>query len=157
MSFPRSCIESAEYLIQCIAAGKKLAWAGANKTITPHVIAEFGDGVTIDISAEVNFSDTARPQLKDYEFPDGLPQIGQGLICLRRVPSEEGYAMHLGAVIAVGEGGDVARISNMMEAASVKVEFATPQTIDIGSVEAFRSDNGLDDSEYALGILRPAS
>lgn len=150
---PRSCIESAEYIIQSIAEGRRLEWR-SGETREPHVIAHFKD-VTIDITATPDFHrsrDVAG--VEDYRFA-ALPEIGQGLICVNKTGDELGYNMHLGAVVARDD--DRALISNMMEEVGIAVMMVILHTIEIGSPYEFRSRNfsGIDD-KYALGLLTPA-
>lgn len=149
---PKSCIESAEYIMQCIANKAVLPWS-VGQTRNPHVVAYFGKGVAIDITATPDFHLGAEG-LEDYPFTS-LPNVGEGLVCLNRTKSDLGYNMHFGAVLA--RSGDAALVSNMMEAFGVKVVMAIPDTIEISSPDKFRSDNfHVDSAKYALGLLRVA-
>lgn len=150
---PRSCIESAEYVIQSIAEGRRLEWR-AGETREPHVIAHF-KGVTIDITATPDFHRRREiAGVEDYSFTS-LPEIGEGLICVNKTGEDLAYNMHLGAVVARDD--DRALISNMMEEVGMSVMMVILQTIEIGSPYDFRSRNfsGIDD-KYALGLLTPA-
>ena len=146
---PRSCIESAEYVIQCIASRMLLEWS-ANQARDPHVEAHFGNGVTIDITAKENFQDSAEG-LTDYPFT-GLPQVGEGIICLNKTKTDLYYNMHLGAVIA--RSGDRALLTNMMEAPHIAVMKAVIEPIEIGTADEFRSQNLAESRHFALGLLR---
>ena len=147
---PRSCIESAEYIIQSIYATKRLPWSKAGEAREPSVNAHFGGGKSIDISKTPDFHKSALG-LKDYPFT-ALPGIGQGLICLNNTKDDLGYNMHLGGVVATDTGKVL--ISNMMEPFGVSVTLVTLTTIEITNVADFRTDNfGSDAGKYALGLL----
>jgi len=148
---PKSCIESAEYIIQCYANGGLLDWA-AGVDRDPHVYATFGDR-KYNISAEENFHQKAEGTT-NYKF-DALPAEGSGLICLNKTSGDLGYNMHLGAVVAVNPEEGKILISNMMEAAHVAVSLATIEVIEISSPEEFIVANFGEEGlgQYALGIL----
>ena len=149
---PKSCIESAEYIIQCYHAQKILPWA-AGQSRAPHVYAEFGNK-TFNISDTQDFHNSAAG-ITDYDFGDSLPAEGQGIICLNKtgadLTSDGGYNMHLGAVVATGDGAVL--ISNMMEAAHVAVSSGTIQVMEIAKAEDFLEQLG-DGDTYAIGLLR---
>ena len=148
---PKSCIESAEYIIQCYANGKLLDWK-AGDSREPHVYAHFGNK-SINISDTANFHLSASG-LKDYAFT-GLPVEGQGLICLNKTKKDLGYNMQLGAVVAVNAEDGKVLISNMMEQAHMAVSLTTIEYIEISSVTEFITLNFGDDgpASYALGLL----
>lgn len=149
---PKSCIESAEYIIQCYANGKLLDWK-AGESRSPHVYGYFGNK-TINISDTADFHLSAAG-LKDYDFKDSLPNEGQGLICLNKTKDDLDYNMHLGAVVAVNPEEGKVLISNMMEQAHIAVSLTTIEYIEISSVSDFITTNFGDDGadKYALGLL----
>lgn len=152
-SVPRSCIESAEYIMQCNYHGMALQWA-AGASQTPSVYAYFGGGFEINISATPNFhEDPAVRGLADYDFK-GLPLVGEGLICLNKTAKDLPYNMHLGAVLA--RNGTTALLSNMMEVPGISVAMVMPDTIEINAPAEFITRNmGPDGTKhYALGLLR---
>lgn len=147
---PRSCIESAEYIIQSISANKLLPWTKAGEARTPHVFARFGDSKSINISDTAEFQNQA-VGLKDYGFTS-LPAIGQGLICLNNTTKDLGYNMHLGAVVAADTGKIL--ISNMMEPFGKVVKLTALDTIEVTDVGSFRSSAfDTESDKYALGLL----
>jgi hypothetical protein len=74
---PESCIESAEYIIRCIASGRLLSYSTAGSAQA--VYAEFGDGALKDISNRANFhAQRWCLNLEDYAFGRQLPEVGQG-------------------------------------------------------------------------------
>lgn len=81
---PESCIESAEFIIQSINNDVATpVWKGGGKALKPHVIATFGGNVKINVSTSDLLSHNIKG-LSDYEFDGQLPELGQGLILLRK-------------------------------------------------------------------------
>ncbi len=151
---PGSCIESAEYVIQCLANNNRHHWH-VGQTVEPHVLAKFGN-TTFNISEEPNFHRDSRClSLTDHAF-NGLPQLGQGIILLNKT-AEEGnpYNMHLGAVVATcGTKTRTTKIyltdvSEQRDSAVVMVDF-TPRACQ--SINDFR---GFDypSARFAIGLL----
>jgi hypothetical protein len=149
---PASCIESAEYIIQCYSSGKFIEWA-AGESRKPHVYATFGNK-RINISETENFHLLANG-LTSYDFKGKLPGEGYGLICLNKTPKDLGYNMHLGAVVACDTGTGAVLISNMMEQAHIAVSMKTIEYIEIAKPEDFITANFGGDGlkQYALGLL----
>lgn len=148
---PISCIESAEYIIQCYMAGRILPWA-AGQARLPHVFAEFGNRV-INISDTPDFQNAAQG-LTDFTFPLGLPGEGQGIICLNKTANDlDGYNMHLGAVVAVDRDEGKVLISNMMEQPGIPVRTATIDVMEISDPADFMEQLG-NEGCFALGLLR---
>lgn len=151
-SVPASCIESAEYIIQCYSKRAFLEWkSGISRE--PHVYASFGNK-KFNISKTEDFHLSATG-VTDFDFTDGLPGEGCGLICLNKTKSDLPYNMHLGAVVAVDSESGAVLISNMMEAAHVAVSMKVIDYIEISSPQEFITANfgpeGL--KKYAIGLL----
>lgn len=148
---PNSCIESAEYIIQCYAKGAILDWeAGASRK--PHVYATFGNK-RFNISETENFHLLASG-IKDFDFKGTLPGEGSGIICLNKTSEDLGYNMHLGAVVAVDTEAKKILISNMMEPAHMAVKMKTIDYIELASPEEFLTINFEEAAvKYAIGLL----
>jgi hypothetical protein len=158
---PNSCIESAEYIIQCIASNTVLDWE-PGQSRKPHVFAHFGNGVTFNISNTTNFHNKAPKGLADFPFEclrGGLPGLGEGLICLNKTGKDLYYNMHLGGVVVVMENAGfppsyVVEISNMMEPFNKEVKLVKLQSKLITTADQFRSGSfGTSAGDYALGFL----
>jgi hypothetical protein len=146
---PRSCIESAEYIIQCLAAGGLLGWAEGQER-TPHVIACFGNNVTFNITTQENFHTDPRCNgLVDYAFNGQLPAIGQGLILLNKTGADQPFNMHLGAVIATARNR--VKISDVSENGPVAM-IANWETKVLNTIEDFRGDD-YPANNFAIGLL----
>jgi hypothetical protein len=150
-SVPRSCIESAEFIIQCYVAGHILSWQRLQSR-EPHIIALFGGGKSYNVTDTQDFHNLVVSGLEDYHFTS-MPTVGEGLICVNKTSEQLDYNMHAGAVIGVFE--DETLISNMMEPFGVPVNLTTLQTISIRTPQDFRSLNLDDADKYALGLLKP--
>jgi hypothetical protein len=152
LPIPKSCIEGAEYIIQCIAKNSALAWK-PNTTRNPHVWAEFGSGIKFNISKEPNFHmDKKCVGLRSYIFGGGLPDVGCGLILLNKTSSDSNtFNMHLGAVVAREDG--YTYISDVSEKGKVQMISNWPVK-KITHVSEFRIP-GYPTSEYAVGLLYP--
>ena len=160
---PESCIESAEYIIQCIANGTTYSWVANQPPRNPHVIAHLGNGKTINISTQRDLLEAAELSCS-YNF-NGLPKLGQGLICVNRTTRDiKPYNMHLGAVIATEMGGSKSRpvISKVLISEISEVNPSNVQMIQLdasntkwySSVAEFRG-NLYDENCFALGLLAP--
>jgi hypothetical protein len=158
---PNSCIESAEYIIQCIASNRVLEWK-PGQSREPHVYAHFGKGVVVNISNTPDFHNKVPRGLTDFPFDSlrgGLPGLGEGLICLNRTGTDLRYNMHLGAVVLVMERAGtppeyVVEISDMMEPFDQEVELVKLKSKLIRTADQFRSDSFRSWApNYALGLL----
>ena len=152
LPIPSSCIEGAEYIIQCISKGSILAWK-KNTARKPHVWAEFGGGVKFNISNQPDFhTDPKCVGLKSYPFGSTLPNIGYGLILLNKTSTDAtSYNMHLGAVVAVDDS--YTYISDVSEGKTVSLVNNWPVK-KITQVGDFRIP-GYPTKEFAVGILYP--
>ncbi len=145
---PESCIEGAEFIIQCIASGKVLPWE-VNKTRKPHVFAEF-DSTSLNISTTVNVHNYFGG-LKSYRFK-GLPLVGEGLVIANTGKDAKGYNMHFGAVVARASDGSWCVVSNVSDLGKVQLVDKW-ELIYITNVSEFMSENGYTDPNYVLGWL----
>ncbi len=153
---PRSCIESAEYVIQEIN-GCTQAWTEEGQTREPNVIAEFGNG-SIDISTSENVQDELTGKT-NYDFdvdPDTgeelLPGVGEGLIIGNSSDQDlDPYNMHLGAIVARHRALNVCIISDVSEDGEV-ILIDPWRIICLQSVQEFK---GADyrAPEYVMGKL----
>jgi hypothetical protein len=150
---PSSCIEGAEYIIQCIYNDKLHKWANNQKN-KPHVMADFGGGKTIDITGTKDFHEKAIcTGLADFDFRNGL-KLGQGIILLNNTGKDAGkgkFNMHLGAVVKVLNNGWI--LSDVSDLGSVAMDKSW------GTKKIFTPDDyrGPDypATIYAIGLLRP--
>jgi hypothetical protein len=164
---PKSCIESAELLIQTYAKYSSLdttsvrqmmnQWNIKQKDDTvvvgPNVIAYFGGDTprTLNISQNNNLLGDAAG-LTDFNFNQRL-EVGEGLIAIKTTPGDHNssYNMHLGAVIE-SEPGKIT-LSNMMEVRGISVKPDVLQTITITEPDQFRREFGFSEEDFALGKL----
>lgn len=152
LPIPRSCIEGAEYIIQSIAQNNMaLPWLEGQENL-PHVIAEFGKGMTINITTENNFYENGKCLgLSSYNFDNIALGLGHGIILVNNHTTDVGnYNMHLGAVVAI-EGGyyyfsDVAETGNVIMTANWDI-------MKIKRLSQFRG-NEYSSGNYAMGLLR---
>jgi len=160
---PNSCIESAEYVIQCIAQDKMLPWTHGDSR-KPHVLAHFGNGLFCNISdADViawAFSNAST--LVDYPFGthgfSHLPKVGRGLMLLHKTKLESKvYHMHLAATVASWGSHPKTKIAvtDMFEAWTGPV---TLQPLKVRAVSDIGKDFrdaffGPQASEYVVGLL----
>jgi hypothetical protein len=71
---PNSCIEAAEFMIQCISKREILDWtAYTTREPSLDVFAEFGGGRTINISRDEDFHIHLARGLQNYPFNGRLP------------------------------------------------------------------------------------
>ncbi len=112
---PESCIESAEYLIQCCYIGKAIRWNSGSKR--PDVFAHMGNAI-INITATEDCHTTVMPAHGSYPFSQ-LPVLGEGIVLFNvgKDAGKGGYNMHFMAVVATGSfgGRPAVLVSNMME------------------------------------------
>lgn len=154
LQVPESCIESAEFIIQCIANKSYLGWK-EGKTRKPHVMAEFGFNKKFNITTQANFhEDPSCVGLRSYSFGSWVPDIGQGLILLNKKSADAStYNMHFGAIVAV-DGSDY-YISDVSDSGGgVKLIGGWPVK-KITNVNDFRIP-GYPKTDYAIGLLYPA-
>lgn len=131
---PKSCIESAEYIIQCIAQNSILKY-NYQEIRSPDVVAVFGHR-RFNITRDADIQNDAEG-ITDYDFSCCLPEVGEGIILLNKTKSDKKYNMHLGAVVA--RDSNKALISHMMENPKGKVVLAELETIEISCPEDFRT------------------
>lgn len=155
LQIPRSCVEGAEYIIQCIAMNSVLVWK-PNTTRDPNVWAEFGGGIKFNISKEANFHKDKRcVGLRSYIFGSSLPTIGCGLILLNKTSSDANdFNMHLGAIVAREDG--YTYISDVSQTTTKVVMVGDWPVKKITQVSDFR-DTGYPAREFAVGLLYPGT
>jgi hypothetical protein len=146
-----SCIESAEFIIRTIAMAKN-----GGKLVRNNGPAMWAEFENIDFNASEEDIMT-KEGARSYKFA-ALPQVGEGIILLRRKLLSEGkktgYNMHLGAILARNETQAV--ISNMFQVVE-KNGTAPLKVIQISSAADFaqqtfgKGKNGED--LYAAGLL----
>ena len=154
---PDSCIQSAEYIIQCFSNGATHEWSSEDHD--PHVFAHFKNKV-IDITHDEHWLENDSNGLTDYDLRRPLV-CGEGITFVHRIPVTKGnerpYYMHFMAVVATGTfGGQPAvRLSNHMEKPRKgdppMVALKTFDTTDwIGLRNVFFGEHA---GEYAVGLL----
>ncbi len=155
---PNSCIESAEYIMQCQSRGEIFTWTSTPPATSPSVEAVFGNGVRVDISKTelIAWAGQNGSKLTDYPFTT-LPSVGEGIILLHK-KNLTGiyYHMHLVAVLACyGDPTDEITVSAMAEPKSGTVNMATLKVKSITDLDEFRSEwFERQEAEYAIGLLR---
>ena len=154
---PESCIESAEYIIQCTAKSEILPWTQQEER-EPYIYGLFGNGVILNITQHEN-PPNGGTGLLDFVFTE-LPNVGEGLILLNKTTKNKPFNMHLGAVVAKGLshlGETYILISHMFH---LKNDYGMEKliTLKITDVNDFRKKTFPNDTaSYALGLLRPAT
>lgn len=115
---PRSCIESAEFIIQKIK-DPNVVWSANSRSRRPYVFASFGGGTRLNITTHGKLAD-ALTGVSDYGGLSTLPQIGEGLIIANNEKANKApYNMHLGAVVARHRSKAAAIISDVSEEGAV--------------------------------------
>jgi hypothetical protein len=146
---PESCIDSAEYIIRTIATN------GARQSrskVGPDMLAEFDN---MDFNASKDDILAIKKRANSYNFaglPDGLPDVGQGIILLNRTNGDLEYNMHLGAIVAKSPGKAV--ISHMFQ--TVRSYAQKPlEVLEITSAADFADKTfGRNANLYAAGLLK---
>lgn len=173
---PKSCIQSAEHVIQVYYHYLKTVQPGKRpRTPTKQpqppcsdnhtdnyitygcVYGLFGDNRSINISETENFHESTEG-FTDYPFEEGqLPQVGQGLILVNKTTEDAGYNMHLGAVLGVSSDGLIMTDYNELESGVVNLNLLTyNNTVKIKHVDDFRGQN-YQQKQFALGLLQMGS
>jgi hypothetical protein len=155
---PNSCIESAEYIMQCQSKGYIFTWSSTPPANSSSVLAMFGKGVTVDISKTelIAWASQHGSKLTDYPFTT-LPSVGEGIILLHKKKlTGDYYHMHVVAVLACyGDPTDEITVSAMAEPKSGTVNMAALKVESITDIDEFRTKwfEG-QEAEYAIGLLR---
>jgi hypothetical protein len=152
LRIPRSCIEGAEYIIQCIAVNDYARSWRVNQTLEPHVYAEFGGGIRINISEEANFhKNPICVGLQNYDFATD-PVIGEGIILLNKTKGDKAFNMHLGAIVAIDNG--TYYISDVSHRGRVIMNIHW-EIKPITTLNGFRGGTQYPHQSFAMGLLRP--
>lgn len=149
---PNSCIEAAEYVVRIGAAeeGKEVHWPDQENVHQTPVYLVFKDHY-VNISDTQNFHNLLHDDVNDYEFPNGLPKVGEGLGLVNKLADQDGYNMHFGGVVKTRDDG-VIELTDMNERPGSSAGLDPTALRSISHVNQFRL-GGYEDASYALGLL----
>jgi len=161
---PRSCIESAEFIIQTLRGREPTDWQ-PGQSAQPNIYAHWGEGGVINISKSEDVVDqlsgkkalpfNEREEGGYYEFTQGLGlMIGN----VAEKDTKDRYNMHLGAVVANHVDYLAAIYSDESEPDKDEdIVLINPWRIKgIQKPDEFRGDTYKDENIYKLGLLLPS-
>ncbi len=159
---PKSCIESAEFVLQTFHGRTPPDWA-PDQDSKPRIYAHFGDGGVINITESENVVDELTGK-KELPFPqrDGggyeAFTLGVGLIIGNVSEDDDNeevcYNMHLGAMVAMHVKCKAAIISDVSEDGDVKL--VKPwRVVGIMNPDDFRGETYKNKDIYKIGLLLP--
>jgi hypothetical protein len=142
---PESCIDSAEHIMRAIADPKARP---TRSRPGKGILAKFSNRSFN--ASEDDFMKFKLDGLQSHAFT-GLPDVGQGIILLNKTKQDLKYNMHLGAIVAKGDGRAV--ISQMFQEVR-SYSYAPLEVIEITSHIDFANKTFREKANcYAAGLL----
>jgi hypothetical protein len=158
---PRSCIESAEFIIQTFHERDPADWQ-PDQTAKPNIYAHWGEGGVINITEAPKVVDELsgkKPLPFKPRKEGGYDEFSLGLgLMLGNVTKKDmkgTYNMHLGAVVACHVDRKAAIYSDESEPDKAEdIKLINPWRIKgIQKPDEFRGDTYKDENIYKLGLL----